>query len=77
MVGGPVQRRGQAPAAVELATVAAVGLPLACGVAEVVAQAPALRFLLEPSAQARPLAQQRLMRDLDRTIANREADGNQ
>ena len=64
-VARPVQRRGQPRAAVELAAVAAAGVPLARGVAEVMVQAPALGVLLEPAAQPRPLAQQRLVRDLD------------
>ena len=65
VVGRPFQRRGQPRAAVELAGVAAAGVPLACGVSELVVQAAALGVLLEPAAQARPLAQQRLVRDLD------------
>ena len=35
-------------------------------------QAAALGVLLEPAAQARPLAQQRLVRDLDLALADRD-----
>ena len=65
----PVQRRGQARAAVKLARVAAAGVPLARGGAQLVVQAPALGVLLEPAAQSRPFAQQRLVRDLDLALA--------
>ena len=72
MSGRPVQRGGQPRAAVQLARVAAAGVPLARGGAQVVVQAPALGVLLEPAAQARPLAQQRLVRDLDLALADRD-----
>ena len=72
VVGGPVERRRQARAAIELAGVAAAGLPFARGAAEVAVQPPALGVFLEPAAQARPLAQQRLVRDLDLAVADRE-----
>ena len=68
MAGGPVERRGQPRAAVELAAVAAARLPVARGVDQVLVQAAALGVLLEPAAQARPLAQQRLVRDLERLL---------
>ena len=71
----PVERRGQPRAAVELARVAAARVPLACGAAELVVQVAALGVLLEPAAQARPLAQQRLVRDLDLALADRDAAG--
>ena len=64
MAGGPVERGGQPRAAVELGRVAAAVVPLARRDAEVVVQAAALGVLLEPAAQARPLAQQRLVGDL-------------
>ena len=74
VVGGrPVERGGQPRAAVELAGVAAARVPLARRDAEVVVQAPALDVLLEPFAQARPLAQQGLVGDL-RLLA---ADGHE
>ena len=68
----PLERRGQPRAAVELARVAAAGVPLARRVAQVVVQPPALGVLLEPAAQPRPLAQQRLVRDLDLALADRD-----
>ena len=68
----PVRRRGQAGAAVELGGVAPAGLPLAGRDGEVVMQAPALGVLGDPVAQARPLAQQRLVRDLDAVLRERD-----
>ncbi len=66
--GGPVERRGEPGAAVELAGVAAARLPVACSVDQVLVQAPPLGVLLEPAAQAGPLAQQSLVRDLDGSL---------
>ena len=68
----PVHRRGQAGAAVELGGVAPAGLPLPGRDGEVVMQAPALGVLGDPVAQARPLAQQRLVRDLDAVLGERD-----
>ena len=56
--------------AVELAAVAAARVPVARRLGEVALQAPALGVLLEPAAQTRPLAQQRLVGDLDRSGAD-------
>ena len=72
---GPVERRGEPRAAVELAGVAAAGLPLARRVDQVLVEAPALGVLLEPAAQARPFAQQRLVRDLERPLDPRSRAG--
>ena len=73
--GRPVERGGQARAAVELARVAHVRVPGARGVAEPAMQAAVLRVLGEPGAQARPLAQQRLVRDLDGAVGDASAGG--
>ena len=71
-VGRPVERGGQPRAAVEAAGVARVAVPGARGLAERAMQAAALRVLVEPAAQPRPLAQERLVRDLDRAVADRQ-----
>ena len=68
--GGPVQRRCEAGAAVELTGIAAGGVPRARGARQMVVDPPALGVVLEPAAQARPLAQQRLVGHLDRTLAD-------
>ena len=72
VAGRPVERGGEARAAVQPAGIARVGVPRARGVAELAVQAPALRVLLEPGAQPRPFAQQRLVRDLDRAVGDRQ-----
>ena len=69
-VGRPVERRGEPGAAVELGGVAPGALPLAGGVDQVLVKAPALGVLLEPAAQPRPLAKQRLVGDLDRALVD-------
>jgi hypothetical protein len=66
---GPVECRGQPGAAVELARVAPALLPVAGGGDQVPVDAPALGVLLQPAAQARPLAQERLVGDLDLALA--------
>ena len=71
MVSRPVERRGQARAAVQLAAIAAARLPRARGGPHVELQPTALGVLLEPAAQPRPLAQQSLVRDLDVSLADR------
>jgi hypothetical protein len=68
VVGGPVERRGQARAAVQPAGVASIGRPGLCGSADPAMQAPPLHVLVQPAAQPRPLAQERLVRDLDRAV---------
>ena len=68
----PVERRGQARAAVQLAGIAAAALPFAGGGAQVATQPAPLGVLLQPAAQPRPLAQQRLVRDLDLALADGE-----
>ena len=68
----PLERGRQPPTAVELARVAAAGVPVARRLGELPLQAPALGVLLEPAAQTRPLAQQRFVGDLDRSGAHRQ-----
>ena len=62
---GPVERRGEPRAAVELAGIAATRLPLARRLDQVLVEAATLGVLLEPCPKPRPLAQQRLVSDLD------------
>ena len=64
----PVERRGQRRAAVEGAGLASFGVPDARGLAQVAVQAAAGDVLVEPAAQARPLTQECLVRDLDRAV---------
>ena len=71
VVGPPLQRRSEACAAIQLAGVAAACIPGGRSVAQVVVQATALRILLQPAPEARPFAQQRLVRDLDLAFADR------
>ena len=70
MHGGPVEGRGEAGAAVQLAGVPAAGLPAARRRAQVQVLATTLGVLLEPVAYPRPLAQQRLVSDLDLPLAD-------
>ncbi len=72
VVGRPVAGCRQARAAIELAAVAAAGVPFARGGTKVAVQPPAFRVVLQPAAQARPLAQQGLVRDLDLALGDRE-----
>jgi hypothetical protein len=68
----PVKRGGQARAAVQLAGIAAGALPFSCGRAQVAAHLAPLGVVLQPAAQPWPLAQQRLVCDLDLALADRE-----
>ena len=70
VVGAPVERGGEAGAAVELALVAPRRVPFGRRSGDVAAQPAPLGVLLDPLAQARPLAQQRLVGDLDRALAD-------
>ena len=72
MAGARLQRDRQPRAAIEVAGIAPSFVPVARGVGKVALHPAALRVLLEPAAQARPLTQQRLVRDLDRSCAHRE-----
>ena len=68
--GGPVERSRQPGAAVELARVAARGVPVAGGLHQVLVQAESLGVLLQPGPEPRPLAEQRLVRDLHRAVGD-------
>ena len=67
----PVERGGEPRAAVQLARIAAARVPFARGHDQVVVEPAAVRVLLEPAAQPRPLAQQRLVGDLGLALADR------
>ena len=75
VLGGPVERRGEPGAAVELGGIAPGVSPLAGGADQVVVKAAALGVRLEPAAQPRPLAKQRLVGDLDRALVDGEQAG--
>src|SRR5262245_33775832 len=68
----PVERRGEASAAVELGRVAPGVAPLAGGSDQVLVKPAALGVLGKPVAQARPLAKQRLVGDLGRPLVDGE-----
>ena len=70
MVGGPVERGGEAGAAVELALVAPGCVPLGRRLGDVAAKPAPFGVLLDPLAQAWPFAQQRLVGDLDGALAD-------
>ena len=72
MVGAPLQRDGQARVAVGVAGVAPALVPVARGVGDVTLHTAAPRVVLQPAAQARPLAQQRFVGYLHRGGAHRE-----
>ncbi len=72
VIRAPVEGGGEARAAVELTLVAACRVPLGRRLGDVAAKPAALGVLLDPVAQARPLAQQRLVRDLDGALADRD-----
>ena len=69
---GPVKRGSQPGAAVELRRVAACRQPAAGRAHEVQVQPASVGVLLEPRPQSGPLAQQRLMRDLHLSLADRD-----
>ena len=72
VLGGPVERRGEPGAAVELGGIALGVAPLLRGADQVVVKASALGVGLEPAPQPRPLAKQRLVGDLDRALVDGE-----
>ena len=72
VTSGATRRALRHALAVELGRIAIALRPLARGCREVGVQTPPLPILLKPAPQPRPLAQQRLMRDLDRAIAHRQ-----
>ena len=65
----PVQGGAEAGPAQQLGLVAITGRPRAGGVAEPLVQAAAFDVVLEPLAQARPLAQERFVAHLDGVLA--------
>ncbi|HXV52836.1 MAG TPA: hypothetical protein VD765_06370, partial [Solirubrobacterales bacterium] len=73
MLGGPVERRGEPCAAVELGGVALGVPPPSRGVDQVVMEAAALGVLHEPGPQTRPFAQKRLMGDLTGALVDGQA----
>ena len=72
MIGGPVERGGEAGAAVELALIARRRVPLGRRLGDVAAKPAPFGVLLDPLAQARPFAQQRLVGDLDAPLRHRD-----
>jgi hypothetical protein len=70
--GRPVERRGQARSAVQLAGILPASRPSARRLDEVRVQDPSRSVLVEPFPQARPLAQESLVGDLDHAIGDRE-----
>ena len=65
VIGGPVEGGSEAGAAVELALIAPCRVPFGRRLGDVTAKPAPFGVLFDPLAQARPLAQQRLMGDLD------------
>ena len=70
VLGRPVERCGQRRAAIQGAGLASVGVPDARGLAQMAVQAATGDVLVEPAAQPRPFAQERLVRDLDRAVGD-------
>ena len=70
MVGAPVERGGEASAAVELAPIAPCRVPFGRCLGDVMAKPAPFGVLFDPLAQARPFAQQRLVGDLDVPFRN-------
>ena len=68
---GPVARLGQPRSAVEGALVLGHPLPLVGGGAQGALDPQVIETVLDPTAQPRPLAQKRLVRQLDRALADR------
>ena len=75
VIGRPVEHGGEARAAVQLAGRPAALVPLVGGLGQVRAHPPALLVLVEPVLEPRPLAEQRLVGDLDRAAVRREQPG--
>ena len=65
VIGGPVEGGSEAGAAVELALIAPCRVPFGRRLGDVAAKPAPFGVLLDPLAQARPFAQQRLVGDLD------------
>src|SRR5262249_6361949 len=71
----PVERAGEPGTAVELGWVAPARRPLSGAGGEMSMKVPALAVLVEPVAEAWPLAQQRLVRDLECPLAHDQQTG--
>ena len=67
-----LERGGEPGAAVEVGGLAAAGVPEPRGVSELLVRADPGAVLVEPAAQLRPLADQRLVRDLGRAVVERD-----
>ena len=72
MVGGPVEGRREAGAAVELALIASCRVPFGRRLGDVAAHPAPFGVLFDPLAQAGPFAQQRLVGDLNGALADRD-----
>ena len=70
MVGAPVEGGGETGAAVELALIAPRPVPFGRRLGDVTAKPSSFGVLLDPLAQARPFAHQRLVSDLDGALAD-------
>ena len=68
----PLERRRQSCAAIELRPITAAIAPLARGPGEVAVDALAVAVLLEPARKPRPLAQERLVSNLDAALTDRD-----
>jgi hypothetical protein len=70
--GPPLQRGGQPRAAIDVPRIAAVLVPVTRGRGQVDVYATADPVFLEPRAVSRPFPQQRLVRELDLPVAERQ-----
>jgi hypothetical protein len=70
VLGAPLQAGDEPRPAKQVAGVVAAGLPLVRGDREVPVQPPPFGVFVEPRPKARPFAQERLVRDLRRALAN-------
>ena len=73
--GSPVECRAEACASVEIGRLAAALVPVARRADQVEPDLAALGVLLEPALQARPLAKESLVSDLDVPVAGRQQAG--
>ena len=73
VAGAPLASDREARAAIKIRSIAPALLPIGRRLRQVAVHAPTLRVGLEPPAQARPFAQQRLVGDLDRGGAQASA----
>ena len=68
---GPVERGGQPCAAEQIGWIAAAGIPLGRSRCDSLMEPTRFAILVEPGNQSRPLAEQRFVRDLGCTVADR------